>query len=1732
MVVVLQRELSLDDSSWNYQHVQIPIYKPPKGYKSSDQQKIPIKFVTITQENGITLDVISQTTNRVLSKNNPECFVGISFEKFQFKEPYRNKTAGYIEKLLNTGLKINGVSYYFYGHSNSQLKKKVCYLVAARSGDESFKKINELGDFAKIASVAKRAKRIGLLFSAADSSIQLDEKKCLDIDDVEDKGHVFTDGCGLLSKKYAKRLSQLSNIVFHNDAYTPSVYQIRYKGYKGTLMVAPSLVTEHYIHFRASMKKFTACPDNTFSVLDYSKPYTFGYLNGELVTLLSTLGISDDVFLRKQQEYFMFLQNALLDPHAAFIFLSYKGEHEMAERVLNGIEPLQESIRRLQKEEWKGSYDKKDKERVRIMIRKSRLLYGVADYTETLNEGEVLVRITTEGKGVLALDGAEVIVGRNPCLHPGDIRKFKAVRCDRLEHLEDCIVFPTKGTRDAASLMSGGDLDGDRFFVSWDPDIIPEKLYEPYAYPPAKEIHRREVRQEDMIRYFANYNNASLGKVKNLYLGWARCSSDVAGSRECQELNALFSSCVDGERITIPERLQNPPEMPDGRKFILDTLCDNVKLYANSEFNMDADGIDETPEELLENLLVSSEVCLTEFELFQLANRWCRKNLSSLEDYLHCFDFGAFTHQQKHLAMQQFESSVHKDKISRLVFNELTSSKLLSGDDLSYENLDDKRIHWQKFYSSSDDDGIRLEMNISKALELFERKFIVFRVDESLRVGIYLPRRLIKNEELFIGEARDSAKLFAFANGTPYKRSTQEHYKLYFDGDMIQLFDKHRRNTFVWLGLQNGKFPSKNADTEFKVSIALQKFDRRLQESRSKVTKQESKGMELYVLSNRDRVGHQILDITMSQKDTTEIVRLLNDIPREYSLDIELKEDVSWINREFCSEIVLRDDFSQLLQLTSMCQLEQIFHIYHSISHEKFTRAVDYVMKNLNSFEFKQEIWHSLFNWMNNIPIISCLVIEALSDYEQHINYPMDKAMGTTLVHAVIQTANYGKELVSVLLRNLLQVLVHQNIKFDMNDLTRMVKTIVFCVRHVNVADDLLNQLFDEEIKIFELADGDGDHDACFKYFKDVTLALAKDLIGEISDKCPCDSYGIPQGAEDDDSSGESTGKNRRKTILSDYFPSKLRQQATKFYGTKPEPVMKCVQILASDEEGILKVNLRTDVSTKIRNGDHLRFCASRRSIDSPNERISVFDAIADSVQNGVLNFKLKQPAPREMYVATWNMYCCANTITFNAMLSATKTLVTLKSESTAIYRSILGLPQPNQASFPFDLKRATFQPHETQFNDNQRSAIQEALNNHLTLIWGPPGTGKTTVIVEIILQFLLHRNDLRILVSASTHNAVDNVLSRFVQQRKARFNDPDSSDVIRIASDTGKVSKQMAKWTLDAFVGANIYKNSKAMREAENRLANAAIVFSTCSAAGVGLLRGGQLGDDEDTKNKKKREQRFDVVIVDEASQITEPNALVPIVKNSKFVILVGDHKQLRPSVSEIAKECGLETSLFEKLYTSEADSPHCKKIMLNMQFRMHEALARFPSEKFYDGQLLTGVKSVDRIIPESEFPWPQSQDGIKFPAVFVDCLDLENHQVGSTSKKNVGQCQMAYEIIKALRAGDVGKHLTITVLSPYTMQVSELRHRLVGGNIKVDVETVDSFQGRESDIIIYSTVVANTSNRLGFLDDARRMNVAITRAKFGLILIGHKRTLTSNKLWKSCIEEFCEEVKFPKKA
>lgn len=283
-------------------------------------------------------------------------------------------------------------------------------------------------------------------------------------------------------------------------------------------------VTEH-IHlaeFRKSMKKFKATGDNSFSVVGYSKPYSFGRLNNDIVVLLSCLGVSNDKFLEKQEQYFQWMQDAIVDVASAVDFLTSTDKYALAEKVfLDGLtETHLREIRKLQMDELSRHHDKEtNKFKTRMLIQKSRRLYGVCDPLQVLKEGQVHIRITAGRKGPATPIHGDVLVVRNPCLHPGtlvlrlalwcsslmgtitgDCLKLRAVDHPELSHLVDCIVFATTakpGHKPAPSMTSGGDLDGtctgvnhyfcslssyaltgDEFFVLWDPDIVPAKTHE------------------------------------------------------------------------------------------------------------------------------------------------------------------------------------------------------------------------------------------------------------------------------------------------------------------------------------------------------------------------------------------------------------------------------------------------------------------------------------------------------------------------------------------------------------------------------------------------------------------------------------------------------------------------------------------------------------------------------------------------------------------------------------------------------------------------------------------------------------------------------------------------------------------------------------------------------------------------------------------------------------------------------------------------------------------------------------------------------------------------------------------------------------------------------------------------------------------------------------------------------------------------------------------------------
>jgi superfamily I DNA and/or RNA helicase len=318
-------------------------------------------------------------------------------------------------------------------------------------------------------------------------------------------------------------------------------------------------------------------------------------------------------------------------------------------------------------------------------------------------------------------------------------------------------------------------------------------------------------------------------------------------------------------------------------------------------------------------------------------------------------------------------------------------------------------------------------------------------------------------------------------------------------------------------------------------------------------------------------------------------------------------------------------------------------------------------------------------------------------------------------------------------------------------------------------------------------------------------------------------------------------------------------------------------------------------------------------------------------------------------------------------------------------------------------------------------------------------------------------------------------------------------------------------------MVGKDINRFPAARHKAQRQISESRLIFTTCVGAGLGLLRN----------------ESFGTVVIDEASQQTEPASLIPLVKGCQRAVLVGDHVQLRATVHPHAQLQGLDVSLFERLWTSEENGQQIHKVMLNVQYRMHPSLCTFPSDEFYNGKLLTGEACHNIPLPESLFTWPEASNQnrtTKARCVFIQCSHPED--LGQKSKSNEGQAKVCQEVLRRLTSPPspppphTSPTPSITILTPYTRQATLLR-RLCPPSAAV-VSSIDGFQGQEADLIIYVTVRCNVHAEIGFLKDLRRMNVALTRARAGIIVVGDRATLTgkcgeeeSCRVWERWIRD-----------
>lgn len=473
--------------------------------------------------------------------------------------------------------------------------------------------------------------------------------------------------------------------------------------------------------------------------------------------------------------------------------------------------------------------------------------------------------------------------------------------------------------------------------------------------------------------------------------------------------------------------------------------------------------------------------------------------------------------------------------------------------------------------------------------------------------------------------------------------------------------------------------------------------------------------------------------------------------------------------------------------------------------------------------------------------------------------------------------------------------------------------------------------------------------------------------------------------------------------------------------------------------------------------------------------------------------------------------------------------------------------------------------------NLSQKDAIQYVLSQPITLVQGPPGCGKTFIAACIAWLFSKiyevdinvrpsHTSSVPVLICCPSNTAAESltlalepfglpvvrVLS-LARQRLAEYEEPTNTyadrvclhvlldEIVNLATRDDNSSdftpskeaqliydnmhdcipydhcKRVYKYlqmkqkeNVDVSVKQSKEdKIQRGMNEIEEAIISSAkIVICTCSTS---------------YDNHLSR-VHFSSVIIDESTQAIEPDTICAIGHGCSHIVLMGDHKQLGPIVStNIAKRSNLDLSLYERLQMAGI-RPHT----LTVQYRMHPALSAFPSNTFYNGVLQNGVTNADRqLVPKAlsldTFPWPDTS----IPSFFWHVQGT--HEVGhGTSLRNDTEILCVESIVDHLLKCYELKQSDIGIVTPYDYQKCQIEMQLKdAGYSDVFVNSVDAFQGHEKEVIIFSTV-RSVDKHIGFLKDQRRLNVALTRCRCALIIVGNATALAIDETWQALIQHY----------
>ena len=1774
----LKGELPIDSTMLQEYPLCVPVMVP---HRHSHLQTVSLRHLDITPNSVIT-SFSQGKTNRMVDRYGEERFVILCFHK---KLP-----AKVVLNVLRHGLFIKGEEYHFVGCSSGGLKNRTCYML--RGTVEDVQAVwDECGAFSSINSASKRLKRIGLLFSAAKPThVEVPKENVQEVEDITtiDGNFNFTDGCGKISERLARRILQGANVSLESHEI-PSVLQIRYEGCKGVVVRDPSL-TEVDLLIRKSMKKFQpgTKPFKEVWLCDHSRPYSYGHLNKQFIMLFSGLGIKDEVFLQKQREHFEHLESLTEDPTVAIQMLFWNNQPDVAARVVKCLTKqafkadkfIQKQISHLQSKLIEKM------EKLRLLVEKSRNVFGVCDSLQVLEYGECFFRPMIRGKPQTVC--GKVTVAKNPCYLLGDVRVLKAVDKPHLEHLVDCIVFPTKGKRPHPSEIAGSDLDGDQYFVCWDEDLIVPCLKEPYDYPSVEAQPRNKITRDALLYHFAGQNKQSsaMGKIDAYYKYWA----DIKGvdCRECQFLGMLFSRSVDaaktGDVVPIPYNLQPPKgsrSAVDESHPRTDPIAPSIRLpvwlrmeHAAMEkkqelcervtktlLTTDAESIPAVCEDFVCSLVQNDEINISEFEIFKFVQRWCcgqpwsddeiADKLQKLSEHI---NFGMLTVDQQ---VQVIDAGIP----IAFVTNALNKSLLLSTTMLEHFSLHAPHCGW-RFYFRSSSSNFDWQ-HLLRAVQHFPESIVIFQLPDGITAALHFLTQLELGEhDLIAGSA--IAYLFSTHFGYQLRHILGSQVSLFLDGEILQLYrEKDVHKTFLWLRSEvpqpkraRGRRDYEDSDEEpllDRISIDLTSFKRDIFiRHHPKVNKQNFRHLEVFVKG----FGHEpaYLDIHVADQPTNltpdEAIENedLEELPSE---DEEEKEEEK--KEEIASEQEASNLNAALHEAAGKGNCSQYLLVVKlSLSKEdKDARKPEAIQESLQT-----------------------LLMSLVSKYAHKGLAPN---VAETLLD-IITTVNHSFHSHSP--TSCLQLLAGlSRLPCPQHPLLEQVLTTVLTNLHVKEISEYLHTV--SNWKLWYFMPRATSHQIAKKLYKlcQSILSDTTDSVSELSlyssDSVNCQAQVLKQLASSTEMNTSIDYQQVKKYtshfahLLLYHFleeAADLRDPRVKRVDNSLEKLkaydLKDPHQMGGDgdggrqeangehskEEETTKVwrvgfsSIRGITSRKFTIGTWVSISLMTRAQSSPNSSsippVALGSIVHVSRHPTDIVVDVSKPIPhclrRSVHLGKghWQLKLVGNVTVFTRAMKALGTLLDEQTRSTELIPLLVHpdafplsscsssetVPEADRVQSPMTSTPNTVQASsactdEELFNPSQQSAIAAALKQRLTLIHGPPGTGKTHVACEIVRRICYQSTQKQcpsVLVTAETNMAVDNLTRQLLglSIRVVRIGQGQISPDIYHASLVHQL--EIKRMGLGKEKSSSPFPNTKLAREI---IQAAEVVATTCSGAGDSVLKG----------------LAFPFVLVDEATQATEPTSLIPIVQQCQQLTLIGDPQQLAPTLtsankppeepsSDVPPPSQLAVTLFHRLRRV------LPSFFLDKQHRMHPVLAEFPSQTFYEGRLKS-APSVAKQHPLN-IPWI-NQDR---PLVFIDvpaCIDahFSESRVG-TSYKNDAEGEVVVEVIKSLINYQVSP-LEIAVLTPYMGQVQCIRDKLSLHVKGVEVCTIDGFQGREKEIIIFSTVRSNHHGELGFTNDKYRMNVLLTRAKHAVIGVGCRVTLSAgSELWDKWLKHVSDSV------